>query len=126
MRELLERRAPLRRPLHRCRFGSAVRAGARFRSKPRFDAEACVGCGACAEMCRRRASPTDDPHHSPPVRRLSLRLGAASSAATANSTASRKRAFISPRSTTWRSSIATRRSRRWKRSCSCAKSAGRW
>ncbi len=48
---------------------------AAFRGKPEFSAEACVGCGACAEMCPAGALSFEDlPDRRPPVRRLTLRL----------------------------------------------------
>jgi hydrogenase-4 component H len=45
-----------------------------FRGKPEFDADGCVGCGACAEVCPAVAiTVADDPATSPPRRTLQQR-----------------------------------------------------
>ena len=42
-----------------------------FRGRPRFNAEACVGCGACAQVCPPKCiEVTDDIDATPPTRRL--------------------------------------------------------
>jgi len=42
-----------------------------FRGKPEFDADECVGCGACAEVCPAVAiRVTDLPEATPPIRRI--------------------------------------------------------
>lgn len=44
-----------------------------FRGKPRFDAETCIGCKACAEVCPALAIEVhDDLTAEPPTRRLQL------------------------------------------------------
>lgn len=48
-----------------------------FRGRPRFDAEACIGCGACAEVCPPKCiDVVDDVGSSPPMRRLVQHLDA--------------------------------------------------
>ena len=45
-----------------------------FRGKPEFDDEACIGCGACFEVCPAMAiSVYDDTHADPPTRTLEQR-----------------------------------------------------
>ncbi|HDL77386.1 MAG TPA: 4Fe-4S dicluster domain-containing protein [Lentisphaerae bacterium] len=47
----------------------------RFRGRPRFNAEECIGCGACAQVCPSKCIYVeDDPEASPPVRRLNHRV----------------------------------------------------
>ena len=42
-----------------------------FRGRPRFNAEECIGCGACAQVCPPKCIEViDDLEASPPVRRL--------------------------------------------------------
>jgi hydrogenase-4 component H len=42
-----------------------------FRGRPRFDADHCLGCGACAQVCPSKCIEiTDDLESSPPVRHL--------------------------------------------------------
>lgn len=42
-----------------------------FRGRPRFNAEACIGCGACAQVCPPKCIDViDELQTSPPVRRL--------------------------------------------------------
>lgn len=42
-----------------------------FRGRPRFDADHCIGCGACAEVCPPKCiDVVDDLEASPPVRRF--------------------------------------------------------
>jgi hydrogenase-4 component H len=44
---------------------------AAFRGRPRFNADACIGCGACAQVCPPKCIDViDDTTVSPPVRRL--------------------------------------------------------
>lgn len=46
----------------------------RFRGKPAFDEDLCIGCGACAEVCPALAMRYyDDVDADPPVRRFELR-----------------------------------------------------
>ena len=46
----------------------------RYRGKPEFDLDKCVGCGACVNVCPTQAlSQADDPEGDPPVRRITLR-----------------------------------------------------
>lgn len=46
----------------------------RYRGKPEFDLEACVGCGACVNVCPTTAlTQTDDTQAGPPVRKITLR-----------------------------------------------------
>ena len=46
----------------------------RFRGKPEFDTETCIGCGACANVCPTSVCllREDDLEADPPVRRLTL------------------------------------------------------
>ncbi len=54
-------------------FGETVDTGA-YRGATVWDEEACIGCGACCEVCPASAiEMTDDTDCSPPVRRLVLR-----------------------------------------------------
>lgn len=42
-----------------------------FRGRPRFDAAACIGCGACAEVCPAKCiDVVDEVQATPPTRRL--------------------------------------------------------
>lgn len=46
----------------------------RYRGKPEFDLDTCIGCGACVNVCPTEAlTQVDDLDASPPVRRLTLR-----------------------------------------------------
>jgi hydrogenase-4 component H len=46
----------------------------RYRGKPQFDADTCVGCGACVNVCPTSAlTLVDEPHGDPPMRRITLR-----------------------------------------------------
>jgi len=46
----------------------------RFRGKPEFDLDACIGCGACVNVCPTEAlTQLDDLDAEPPVRRITLR-----------------------------------------------------
>jgi formate hydrogenlyase subunit 6/NADH:ubiquinone oxidoreductase subunit I len=46
----------------------------RFRGKPEFDLNACVGCGACVNVCPTSAlTQVDDLDHGTPMRRITLR-----------------------------------------------------
>ncbi|MGI9335451.1 MAG: 4Fe-4S dicluster domain-containing protein [Gammaproteobacteria bacterium] len=48
-----------------------------FRGRPRFDEAACIGCGACAEVCPAKCIDViDDLECSPPTRRLVQHLDA--------------------------------------------------
>jgi hydrogenase-4 component H len=46
----------------------------RYRGKPQFDADTCVGCGACVNVCPTSAlTLVDEPDGNRPVRRITLR-----------------------------------------------------
>ncbi len=46
----------------------------RYRGKPEFDTDKCVGCGACVNVCPTEAlSQADDTEADPPVRHIHLR-----------------------------------------------------
>lgn len=46
----------------------------RYRGKPEFDSNTCVGCGACANVCPTQAlTYVDDLAADPPIRRITLR-----------------------------------------------------
>lgn len=46
----------------------------RFRGKPEFDSETCVGCGACVNVCPTQAlTQADNTDGDPPVRTIKLR-----------------------------------------------------
>jgi formate hydrogenlyase subunit 6/NADH:ubiquinone oxidoreductase subunit I len=46
----------------------------RYRGKPQFAADACVGCGACVNVCPTGALTfADEPGGEPPLRRITLR-----------------------------------------------------
>jgi hydrogenase-4 component H len=46
----------------------------RFRGKPEFDLDSCIGCGACVNVCPTEAlTQVDDLNAVPPVRRITLR-----------------------------------------------------
>ncbi len=46
----------------------------RYRGKPEFDLDTCIGCGACVNVCPTEAlTQTDDLKASPKVRRITLR-----------------------------------------------------
>jgi len=52
-------------------------ASERFRGRPRFNAEGCIGCGACAEVCPPKCIDViDDTTSDPPRRRLVQHLDA--------------------------------------------------
>ena len=46
----------------------------RYRGKPEFDMDTCIGCGACVKVCPTSSCLTmeDDPKADPPVRRITL------------------------------------------------------
>ena len=49
----------------------------KYRGKPEFDLDSCIGCGACANVCPTEAlTQLDDLEASPPTRRLTLRYDA--------------------------------------------------
>jgi formate hydrogenlyase subunit 6/NADH:ubiquinone oxidoreductase subunit I len=46
----------------------------RYRGKPEFDLDTCIGCGACVNVCPTTAlTQTDDLEADPPVRKITLR-----------------------------------------------------
>jgi len=46
----------------------------RYRGKPEFDLDACIGCGACVNVCPTEAlTQTDDIKTNPPARKITLR-----------------------------------------------------
>jgi len=46
----------------------------RYRGKPEFDTDTCVGCGACVNVCPTNAlTLTEDIDSNPPVRKITLR-----------------------------------------------------
>jgi hydrogenase-4 component H len=46
----------------------------KFRGKPEFDSDNCIGCGACVNVCPTQAlSQTDDVNANPPIRTITLR-----------------------------------------------------
>jgi len=46
----------------------------RYRGKPEFNDQTCIGCGACVNVCPTKAlTMVDDTQASPPVRRITLR-----------------------------------------------------
>jgi len=46
----------------------------RFRGKPEFDLDTCIGCGACVNVCPTEAlTEEDDLEADPPVRKITLR-----------------------------------------------------
>lgn len=46
----------------------------RYRGKPEFDIDKCIGCGACVNVCPTRAlTMSDNVEAKPPVRRITLR-----------------------------------------------------
>jgi hydrogenase-4 component H len=45
-----------------------------YRGKPEFDLDACIGCGACVNVCPTEAlAQSDDVEANPPVRKITLR-----------------------------------------------------
>ena len=45
-----------------------------YRGKPEFDLDACIGCGACVNVCPTEAlAQSDDVEVNPPVRKITLR-----------------------------------------------------
>ncbi len=49
----------------------------RYRGKPEFDDDTCIGCGACVNVCPTDAlTMVDDTGANPPVRRITLRYDA--------------------------------------------------
>ena len=49
----------------------------RYRGKPEFDLDTCVGCGACVNVCPTEAlTQIDDLEAEPPVRKITLRYDA--------------------------------------------------
>ena len=46
----------------------------RYRGKPEFDTDTCIGCGACVNLCPTEAlTQVDDTEADPPVRKITLR-----------------------------------------------------
>jgi len=46
----------------------------RYRGKPEFDLDTCIGCGACVNVCPTQAlTQVDDMQANPPVRKITLR-----------------------------------------------------
>jgi hydrogenase-4 component H len=46
----------------------------RYRGKPEFDSETCIGCGACVNVCPTQAlTQIDDVKANPPTRKITLR-----------------------------------------------------
>ena len=49
----------------------------RYRGKPEFDLDTCIGCGACVNVCPTQAlTQVDDMQANPPVRKITLRYDA--------------------------------------------------
>ena len=49
----------------------------RYRGKPEFDTDACIGCGACVNICPTNAlTQIDDVEANPPARKITLRYDA--------------------------------------------------
>ncbi|GAF71394.1 unnamed protein product, partial [marine sediment metagenome] len=49
----------------------------RYRGKPEFDLDTCIGCGACVNVCPTNAlTQIDDTEADPPVRKITLRYDA--------------------------------------------------
>ncbi len=49
----------------------------RYRGKPEFDLDTCIGCGACVNVCPTNAlTQADEPEANPPVRRITQQTDA--------------------------------------------------
>ncbi len=49
----------------------------KYRGKPEFDLDTCIGCGACVNVCPTQAlTQVDDMQANPPVRKITLRYDA--------------------------------------------------
>lgn len=75
LRELKEAVTAVLSPRFTTRFpAEPCVAPERYRGKPEFDLHACVGCGACVNVCPTSAlTLVDDLHNGTPLRRITLR-----------------------------------------------------
>lgn len=75
LRELREAVTAVLAPRFTTRFpAEPCTAPERYRGKPDFDLAACVGCGACVNVCPTSAlTLVDDLHNGTPLRRITLR-----------------------------------------------------
>jgi hydrogenase-4 component H len=75
LRELKEAVAAVFSPRFTTRFpDDPCSVPERYRGKPEFDLDKCVGCGACVNVCPTQAlTLIDDCQAAPPVRRITLR-----------------------------------------------------
>ncbi|UCG57327.1 MAG: 4Fe-4S binding protein [Phycisphaerales bacterium] len=75
LRELKEAVTAVLSPRFTTRFPAApCVVPERYRGKPEFDLDSCIGCGACVNVCPTLAlTQTEDTEADPPVRKITLR-----------------------------------------------------
>ena len=76
LRELKEAVTAVFSPRFTTRFPAVpCKVPEKYRGKPEFDLETCIGCGACVNVCPTPGCLTmeDDLEATPPVRRISHR-----------------------------------------------------